>query len=147
MEDRSRTPMSTAPAEMCLLLRVDAEQRWLHREVIPVLRELEEPRQLGERDAGAALAYLEAMWSQAAVRARATDAAHGQLRRAGIESVGPLHSAAGGYHAAVRVLRQIVATRVARLVQPAAEGSGADLDPHTCPGPARATGGCAPRAA
>jgi hypothetical protein len=132
---------------MCLLLRADAEQCWLHREVIPVLRELEDAERLDGQDVAAALAYLEAMWEEAEILARASDAAHGRLRCAGTDPEGHLHSAAGSYHAAVRVLREIVATRVARLVHSATDGLEAELGGHAGLSRAQAADGCAPRAA
>src|SRR6476660_10212502 len=49
------------PSDITLLLRVDAERCWLHREVIPVLRQVESSEQLPEEQVGAALAYLEAI--------------------------------------------------------------------------------------
>jgi len=105
---------------MRLLLRADAEQCWLHREVIPVLQRLEADEQLPDEEVGAALAYLEAMWSEAMVRARETDAAHAHLRT-GAHERKTLSSTAGRYHAAVRVLRGIVAERVEPLVEPTPE--------------------------
>lgn len=106
------------PSDVCLLLRADAEQSWLHREVIPVLRELEARQHATDEECGAALAYLEAMWSEATIRARATDAAHGDLRGTSGEGEGLLSAAAARYHGAVRVLRELVAARVGTLVRP-----------------------------
>lgn len=108
------------PSDIRLLLRVDAEQHWLQREVIPVLRHLEAPEQLPEEEVGAALAYLEAMWDEAVVRAHETDAAHGCLS-ARSEQAEPLAGPAGRYHAAVRALRGIVAKRVTPFVEPSLE--------------------------
>lgn len=107
---------SSLPSDIRLLLRADAEQCWLHREVIPVLREVEKPDELAAEEVGAALAYLEAMWSEATLRARETDAAHLHLRsreRAGEVLAGP----AARYHDAVRVLREIVAERITPFVE------------------------------
>ncbi len=56
---------SFLPSDIHLLLRADAEQYWLQREVLPVLRHLEAHEQLPEEEVGAALAYLEAMWDEA----------------------------------------------------------------------------------
>lgn len=108
---------SSLPSDIRLLLRADAEQCWLHHEVIPVLRELESERERPEEEVGAALAYLEAMWDEATLRAHATDAARmhlgsGEGRRA------TLVEPAGRYHAAVRALRALVAERVVPLVEP-----------------------------
>ena len=114
------------PSDVRLLLRADAEQCWLHREVIPVLRHLETRERLLEEEVGAALAYLEAMWDEAISRARETDAAHAHLRsRAGEPK--ELADPAGRYHAAVRVLRGIVAERVTPLVDLAED----EDHPHT----------------
>jgi hypothetical protein len=133
---------SQAPPDVCLLLRADAERCWLHREVIPVLRELEAPDPLAEEQIGAALAYLEAMWSEATIRARATDAAHGELR----EDV--LSGVAGRYHAAVRVLRELLAARVSPLIEPAGAASVCSYGgSQSMLAQAPAAGGRAPRAA
>jgi hypothetical protein len=107
-----KPPLRQAPSDVCLLLRADAEQCWLHREVIPVLRELEAQDALVEEQACVALAYLEAMWSEATIRARATDAAHGELRCADEAGDRGLSGEAGRYHAAVRVLRELIAARI-----------------------------------
>ncbi|HEV3092913.1 MAG TPA: hypothetical protein VGY30_00200, partial [Solirubrobacteraceae bacterium] len=58
-------PVSPVPSDIVLLLRADAEQCWLHREVIPVLRQVETHERLLDEEVGAALAYLEAMWNEA----------------------------------------------------------------------------------
>ncbi len=108
---------SSIPSDIRLLLRADAEQCWLHREVIPVLAHLEGHDPLPAEQVGAALAYLEAMWGEAMSRAQETDAAHAHLRRRSEELEG-LSGPAGRYHAAVRVLRAIVAERVTPLVEP-----------------------------
>jgi hypothetical protein len=111
---------SFLPSDIRLLLRADAEQDWLQREVLPVLRHLEAPEQLPEEEVGAALAYLEAMWDEAMVRAVETDAAHGCLCARSVQGeilAGP----AGRYHAAVRALRRIVAKRVTPFVEPSLE--------------------------
>jgi hypothetical protein len=100
---------------MSLLLRVDAEQCWLHREVIPALRDVETSEELPEEQVGAALAYLEAMWSEATIRAHETDAAHAHLHSSKAEPAG-LAAPASHYHAAVRVLRGILAERVMPLM-------------------------------
>lgn len=104
------------PSDVCLLLRADAEQRWLHREVIPVLRQVETRERLADEELGAALAYLEAMWGEASLRARATDAAHADLGGRGGDEQG-LGGRAGRYHAAVRALRELVGARVAPFVE------------------------------
>ncbi len=115
------------PSDIRLLLRADAERCWLHREVIPVLRQVEAPEQLHEEEVGAALAYLEAMWSEAAMRARETDAAHSYLCSRG-EQPEALEGPANRYHAAVRVLRGIVADRVTLFVSSELEFEGCPPD-------------------
>ena len=67
------------PSDVCLLLRAHAEQRWLSLEVGPVLRQLQRRDELPEEQLGAALAYLEVLWIEAAQRAAETDAAYAQL--------------------------------------------------------------------
>lgn len=114
---------SSLPSDIRLLLRADAEQSWLDREVIPVLRQVETPEELPEEEVGAALAYLEAMWSEAIVRARETDAAHGNLCSRDAASEG-LSGPASRYHAAVRALRGILADRVTPFVDPSLEFDG-----------------------
>jgi hypothetical protein len=139
---------SSLPSDIRLLLRADAEQCWLHHEVIPVLRQIEAPEELPEEEVGAARAYLEAMWNEATLRARETDAAHSHLCAREDQSE-RLAGPANRYHAAVRVLRRIVAERVTPFVDPAlgldepqleAGGDGLRVKDAR-------PGGCAPRAA
>jgi hypothetical protein len=113
----SKSFESSLPSDIRLLLRADAEQCWLYSEVIPVLRDVERPGELPEEEVGAALAYLEAMWSEATSRARETDAAHSHLHLSDEQSE-VLAGPASRYHAAVRVLREIVADRITPFVQP-----------------------------
>jgi hypothetical protein len=113
----SKSVDSLIPSDIRLLLRADAEQCWLHREVIPVLQHLETRERLPKEEVCAALAYLEAMWNEATSRAQETDAAHAHLR-ARHDEPATLSGPAGRYHAAVRVLRGIVAERVTPLVEP-----------------------------
>jgi hypothetical protein len=123
----SRSLDSFLPSDISLLLRADAEQRWLHREVLPVLRHLEAPEQIPEEEVGAALAYLEAMWDEATARALKTEEAHsclGEHSERGEALAGP----AGRYHAAVKTLRGIVAKRVTPFVEPALELDGCDKE-------------------
>jgi hypothetical protein len=119
---------SSLPSDIRLLLRADAEQCWLHREVIPVLHEIESEEQLAEEEVGAALAYLEAMWDEATLRARETDAAHTHLnsrkQHDALLDTSPLVDPAGRYHAAVSRLRGIVAERVKPFVEQALEYDG-----------------------
>jgi hypothetical protein len=136
-----------------LLLRADAEQCWLNREVIPVLRQVE-THELPDEQVGAALAYLEAIWSEAAVRARETDAAHAHLSSGNGERE-TLAGPAGRYHTAVRVLRGIVAERVTSFVdrieleEERSHPGHVGLRVKDTRNEARrpSTGGCAPRAA
>jgi hypothetical protein len=125
------------PSDVCLLLRADAEQCWLHREVIPVLRQVEASEHLPEEEIAAALAYLEAMWDEARVRARATDAARTGLGSADEEDRN-LSDRADHYHVAVRTLREVVASKVAPLVANLANDAQSD---------ASSANGCAPKAA
>jgi hypothetical protein len=143
----SRSFDSFPPSDIHLLLRADAEQCWLQREVLPVLRHLEAPEELPEEQVGAALAYLEAMWDEAMVRAQETDAAHGCMSaRSGQGET--LAGPAGRYHAAVKTLRGTVAKRVTPFVEPPLELE--ECDTATGDG-VRVTdtrpNGCAPRAA
>lgn len=109
------SPDTRIPSDIVLLLRADAEQRWLNREVIPVLHQIEGPEPLPCKQVDAALAYLESSWSEARARARQTDAAHDLSVRA--RGDGALGADAERYHTAVRALRGIVAERVAAHVQ------------------------------
>lgn len=145
---------SSLPSDIRLLLRADAEQCWLHREVIPVLRDVEAVGELAEEEVGAALAYLEAMWDEATLRAQETDAAHSHLRSLEKECAA-LEGPASRYHAAVRVLRGIVAERVRPFVGRAIEHSEQRAEAHaraeTQDGGLRVKdarpGGCTPRVA
>jgi hypothetical protein len=103
------------PADVCLLLRAHAEQHWLSREVGSVVGELHEHNSLPEEQFGAALAYLEVVWSECCRRAVETDAAHAQLDAAA-DGDGALHARARAYHAAVRTLRNALASDVAELL-------------------------------
>jgi hypothetical protein len=67
------------PSDTALLLRVHAEQQWLHTELIPVLEQLEDPAWADSGEMGAALAYLEVTWEEAQFRAGETDAAYARL--------------------------------------------------------------------
>ena len=53
------------PPDVTLLLRAHSEQRWLSREVIPVVRQIETGERLPEEQLPAALAYLEVIWVEA----------------------------------------------------------------------------------
>jgi hypothetical protein len=130
-------PELSPPSDVCLLLRAHAEQRWLNLEVGPVLRQLQQRDALPEEQLGAAMAYLEVLWIQAAQRARETDAAYAQLqaceRRATADGGeradalddggGTLPSKARRYHAAVRTLREVLAGQVAALLATPCNGA------------------------
>jgi hypothetical protein len=104
------------PSDVCLLLRADAEQRWLSREVVPVLRQLETPEELPEEQLGAALAYLEVIWLEASLLASETDAAFAALDGFAPDAEEALPSKARRFHASVRFLREAVGRHVARLI-------------------------------
>jgi hypothetical protein len=106
------------PPDICLLLRVHAEQRWLASKVVPILRQLEPPGRIAEEDAGAALAYLEVLWLEAGLRAAETDAAFAKLEQEAQSSSQIVSQKARRYHVAVRRLRETVGNRVARLALP-----------------------------
>jgi hypothetical protein len=109
------------PPDICLLLRVHAEQRWLASKVVPILRQLEPPGSIAEEDAGAALAYLEVLWLEAGLRASETDAAYAKLEQGAEASSQIISEKARRYHAAVRRLRETIGRRVARLTSPLGE--------------------------
>jgi hypothetical protein len=101
------------PQDICLLLRLHAEEHWLTNEVLPVLRELEPPSSIPEEQLGAALAYLEVLWLDACTRAAETDTAFATLGRADSPLDPVLDERTRRYHAAVRRLRTAVGHRVA----------------------------------
>ena len=103
------------PQDICLLLRVHAEEQWLTHQVLPVLRELEPPCSIPEEQLGAALAYLEVLWIEACARARETESARVELDALG-SGDRALYEKARRYHAAVRRLRDSIERRVARLL-------------------------------
>lgn len=127
---------SSVPPDVVLLLRAHAEQRWLSREVIPVVRQIETRERLPDEQLPAALAYLEVIWSEARRLARETDATCGQLVGAAPPRSGKpvdrgdsdydraLSAKARSYHTAVLTLRHAVRRRVAPLLAaPAATGN------------------------
>lgn len=103
------------PPDICLLLRAHGEQRWLISELVPVLRQLEQPGSLPEDQRGAALAYLEVLWLDAHLRAADTDSAYAKLDAADTDRDRVLYNNACRYHAAVRRQRDALGRRVARL--------------------------------
>jgi hypothetical protein len=108
-------PDISHPPDICLILRVHGEQRWLISEVVPLVRQLEQPGLVAEDQAGAALAYLEVLWLDACQRAAETDAAREQLDRDSAGEDRLLYDEARRYHASVRRLRGAVGRRVAAL--------------------------------
>ncbi len=112
---------NSPPFDVCLILRAYAEQRWLSREVVPVLRQLQTPDGLPDEQLGAALAYLEVTWLEATLLAAETDSARADLD-AGATGAGTpdaeeaLTPKARSYHAAVRTLREAVARHVTELI-------------------------------
>ena len=104
------------PSDVCLLLRAHAEQRWLSLELSPVLRQLQEPDSLPEEQLGAAMAYLEVLWVEAAQRAAETGEAS-TLGDLPLDNGGwTLPSKARRYHAAVRTLRVVLGHHVSTLL-------------------------------
>jgi hypothetical protein len=113
MTDHSQpSPLS----DVCLLLRAHAEHSWLNHEVMPVVRELEQRDSLPEEQLGAAMAYLEVLWIEAAQRAAETEAAHAELDAIDAVADRPLSGKARGYHAAVRAVRGQLAVHVQQLL-------------------------------
>ena len=108
-------PDISHPPDICLILRAHGEQRWLISEVVPLVRQLEQPGLIAEDQIGAALAYLEVLWLDACQRAAETDCALEQLSRDSAGADQLLYDKARRYHAAVRRLRSAVARRVATL--------------------------------
>jgi hypothetical protein len=115
------TNLTSHPPDICLILRAHAEQLWLTAQVIPTLRQLEQPGELRADHAGAALAYLEVLWFDARQRAAETDAALAELVHHGDGCDHILYEKARRYHVAVRRLRTAVGRRVCALT-----GAGAD---------------------
>lgn len=113
----SAFPEPLQAPDICLLLRAHAEQLWLHREVISVLRQVESrDSSLPEEQLGAAFAYLETVWIEALNHARETEASRALLDQAPqSEERIALCAAAYRYHRAVSDLRKAVALRVEQL--------------------------------
>jgi hypothetical protein len=106
------------PADICLMLRSHAEELWLSGQVLPLVAQLEQRGGVPEEQLGAASAYLEVLWVDARRRASETEAAFRGLLFAQPSQSVLLHAQARGLHAAVRVRREHVALRVARLLAP-----------------------------
>jgi hypothetical protein len=126
---RSHRAKSSPPSDVCLLLRAHAEQQWLSKEVVPVIRELERPSTVPEEQLGAAMAYLEVIWQEARLRARETEAVFDELAR----DLGgdALTDKAYRYHTAVANLREVAGKRVDRLLRGADTTSSHCVDPQT----------------
>ena len=107
--------LTTHPSDISLILRAHGEQLWLTAEVVPIVRQLEQPGAIPEDQVGAALAYLEVLWLDAATRAADTDAARAALEAARAEHDRVLGEKACRYHAAVCRLRIAVEQRVSAL--------------------------------
>ncbi len=115
------------PPDICVLLHAHGEQRWLASEVMPVLRQLEQPAALPEDQRGAAIAYLEVLWLDAQMRAADTDAAYAKLQATHPNGDRALHEKAHRYHGAVRRQRSAIAERIATLAR---SGEHADAPQH-----------------
>lgn len=111
-------PDTTTHPDICLLLRIHAEQRWLISEVVPLLRQLELPDGVEEDEAGPAMAYLEVVWLEAGRRATETDGAFVELDPEDQECSTILYEKALRYHSAVRRLRQAIDRRVRDITHP-----------------------------
>ncbi|HWX74442.1 MAG TPA: hypothetical protein VNZ05_03995 [Solirubrobacteraceae bacterium] len=105
------------PADVCLLLRAHAEARWLSREMVPVIRELERD---GNAHAGLA-SYLQTLRVEARRHAAETDAVRIELDAAPPAGEHELHYDARRYHAAVRRLRATIERRLQPLLGDALE--------------------------
>ncbi|HEV2981841.1 MAG TPA: hypothetical protein VGX51_10445 [Solirubrobacteraceae bacterium] len=104
------------PPDVCLLLRANAEARWLSNELVPVVRQLEQnPR------TGTALTYLEVLRLDARRHAAETDAARLALDALEPNGDAAMYSNARRYHAAVRRLRSRVERRVTLALASAAQ--------------------------
>jgi hypothetical protein len=122
------------------MLRAHAEQGWLEREVLPVVLELHAMDLVPEYEQAPALAYLEAVWSEAKCRAAATDTSDARLQPVyrGSELLGRAHR----YHSCVRDLREKLAAHVDSLLEysalaPAVAEIAATPQPSACSGRAR----------
>ena len=130
-------PESPPACDVHLLLRAHAYQRWLSRELMPFVRELEQPHSLPDEQLGVALAYLEVLWIEASRRAAETEAASAQLDAASAQldaassemDATARHSGRAlcgmirRYHEAVRALHNRLASHVAELLGGSSRGS------------------------
>jgi len=108
--------ITSDPPDICLILRAHGEAQWLSSEIVPLVRQLE-AQLVAEERIGAALAYLEVLWIDAAARAAETDAARDALDRTKHQRDRVLCEKARRYHSAVRRLRRALARRVAALTR------------------------------
>jgi hypothetical protein len=108
-------PDRPSVADVCLLLRAHAESRWLSKQLMPVLQEIEERASISDEQLATALAYLDVLWIEACARARETESARVELDALG-SGDRALYEKARRYHAAVRRLRDGIERRVARLL-------------------------------
>jgi hypothetical protein len=118
VKDDRGTPLSAqAPGrnEICLMLRAHAEQGWLEHEVLPVVLELHAMDLAPQSEQAPALAYLEAVWSEAKRRAAATDTSDARLQP--IAQGSSLRGRAHRYHGCVCDLREKLAAHVDRLLE------------------------------
>jgi hypothetical protein len=114
MTDLSKADQTS---DICLLLRAHGEQRWLIYELVPVVRQLEQPDSLPEDQLGAAFAYLEALWIEARHRAGETDAAFAELEPPENGEDISIQEKARRYYTAVRRLRRALSQRVEALLE------------------------------
>jgi hypothetical protein len=108
-------PAHRAAADICLLLRSHFEELWLRLQVLPVVAQLESQESIPEDQLGAALAYLELLWIDAARRAGETEAAYRELLFDAPVTDPRVRAQARHLHASVRIVREQLAHRVTRL--------------------------------
>jgi hypothetical protein len=122
---RMTLPAENAPpADVCLLLRAHAEARWLSRELVPLIRELEQDRPGNDEhdpDSSAAVAYLDALAIEARHHAAETEAARDELDALTPNGHHELRENARRYHAAVRRLRLALDGRLEPLLADAGD--------------------------
>ncbi|MHB1538068.1 MAG: hypothetical protein ACYCUM_06220 [Solirubrobacteraceae bacterium] len=115
---------SSPDPAVCLILRADAEMRWLSREVIPVLRDAERGGgRRPEHGRAAAIAYLEVLWTHAQRHAAATELAFVEALNERGEGLAadPLERRAREHHEAALTLRERAWRRVEPLLAGAAD--------------------------
>lgn len=131
------------------MLRADAEMRCLSRDVVPMLREVEDRDRLHDDELGAAISYLEVLWIEARRRADATEAAFAEATTAlcdGAAADDELCSKASRFHDAVATLRATVTRRISPLLVASDGGTDAHdapvagVEPQGSPGGFEVTG-------